>query len=57
MYVANNYRDQLKYFRYGLKAFDNYTNKHRIEEENNRIILNTLDDYLYEPFLIEFPYL
>ena len=54
-YSANNYSDQLNYYRYGKAYFqnENYTNK--IRYENNNIINENIDNYLREPVLVQFP--
>jgi len=51
--VANNYQDQLKYFKYGLKAFENTSYINSIEYENNKIIMKEELNNFINPIILD----
>jgi Actin and related proteins len=55
-FVANDYRDQLNYFRYGREYFQNQNYSNKILYENNKIINMTLHQEVFEPVYLEFPF-
>ena len=53
--MANNYQDQLTYYKDGIKAFENVAYQNSIKYENNLIIQKNASKELFEPLLCEFP--
>lgn len=51
--MAENYQDQLKYFKYGVKGFSNTKYINSIEYENNKIIMEEEVQNLINPLLVD----
>ena len=55
-FVANNFADQLNYFKNGCEHFENNSYINSVQFNNNKIIRETMERGLFEPIYIEFPY-
>lgn len=55
-FAATNYKEQLKYFRYGTQGFEKGIYKNKIEYENFEYSKDTFEKILNEPVYLEFPF-
>jgi actin-related protein len=54
-FAANDYKDQLNYFRFGRDYFQNKSYTNKVLFENNQITAQTLHKTVQEPIYLEFP--
>lgn len=52
-YVSTNYQDQLNYFKYGLKAFENTKYNNAIKYKNNILIMKEQLPNLVSPLILD----